>query len=251
MHIQLTMSSVFKDLLKTPQFVYKYPSKINERQLKSLERNIAKKYVREKYSRNLSEHNAFCLFQWEKPITKDEWFNKEYFWNEFVKNKYNASIRSFFDETAVSKSMFAASLKLNLFSRRNGVKQASLMCVFQTIRNLDTVQSIIEGTTSTNCSYNLNLHSLGLRINMQGSSGANVTEYLGALVEESANMYKNLNYEKFLEIAKINKENRTNSKRLVAQNLLAQIAECQLTNPLISRDKKWLVFTKDIVSKDS
>lgn len=224
------------DALHAPRFVYRYWFR-NQHSLSDIERRVDKKVLSNRYDEYLTTYNTLVLFEWRKDKIRD--INKDHAWRRFADIVHSGGASNH-----NSMPIFLGD-KINSIALENCLQTDCLKpgveyrCSFQNILDVAPIEHLLDYTTASDSK--LKLHSLGLRINSQGDRPINnVATYIQPLLEDSINMYKDMNYEKLLRIAKGAKENNGTS----VKQLLVRLAENGLLSPKLVRRNNWLMFTR-------
>ncbi|QLG74664.1 hypothetical protein HG535_0G05470 [Zygotorulaspora mrakii] len=222
------------DALNAPKFVYRYKSRAIGKDAK-LTRSLEQEVQTCKYREILQSCNTFAIFDWIEDNTTR--INRRYYWDKFIKTIRNdvqkgniASLTAKLNNTAFSKALQIKNLK----------KAQDYRCSFFSVQTVDGLETLLQAFNVENCK--LRLHSLGLRVVAQsGEPGGNsVASYIQALLEESTNMYTNINYDKLLKIAKASKNQSDQS----GKRLLESLAEKGLSTPILANEDTWLLVTR-------
>lgn len=210
-----------------PRFLRRFPAVPGKKQFIRLEEKVTRDYIKQKYSELLSSYNTFYLYNWI--LDPDEFrINRDYIWQEFNDSKKGTVYPL---KRRLKKSIFEKSIGLPFIGWNHELRAS-----FQSINALD---DIILRTSNR-----LSPYGIGIRIDERHIEGIAEIE---PLLEESQNMYKNLNYQKLLDIARQNRRNNTetNQSKQSAKLFLEQLAQNKVLLPAISPDKKWLVLTRE------
>lgn len=215
--------------LRAPRFVYKY--QLHNSSIRQLERKVVDDVAASKYNWFLSTYNTMLLFEWPKSDIID----RDYYWREFARSVDQKSSSSgdsstiYFSEK-ISNRALDTCLNTKLLTAdsehrclfHNGLEASSLA---------DLVESVNENTGE------LKLKLMALRVNFEGDKGVNdfVTS-LQPVLEESMNMYKDVHYEKLLQLARQTKDDNS------VKDVLAKLAENNLSSPRLVRNNSWLLF---------
>lgn len=212
--------------LDAPRFVYKY-SKTKDT-VPELQHQVECRILTKKYSKYLSNHNTFALFQWRP--SKDLEIDKEYFWKKFVHSLDHSNPNAIFLKDELHNEAMNASLNSSMLSRSY---DDDYRCTFQTVSEPSPIKNMLRLTGGLDT--RLQLHTLGLR-----TKDNNIASYIQSLLEESENMYKDLSYEKLLSIAK---KTRSDKDKPIKE-LLYNLAENGIINSRIVGTGQWLVLSK-------
>lgn len=223
------------EALNAPKFAYRYQlkdSKMNSHTKKQLVTNV----LTEKFEKYLCEYSNFALFDWADDGLRK--INRNYFWNEYANQNSNAgqNERAMFFPDRLNNRAFENSLQFKWLGSLTEYR-----CSFQNVQDMRPLMELLDSTTASGSK--LRLHSLGLRVksNKRSPPISSIASYIQPLLEESMNMYTNLNYDKLLRIAKQSKTHTDNA----ARSLLVRLAENGLSSPKLVNDDNWLLFTRD------
>lgn len=227
---------------KIPKFIYRYGNKLNNHQMKDLESKIKPLHVQKSYNNYLQSYNSFHLFQWASK--NNERINRKYYWNEVFKRELynieaNPENRTDPLKEPIDTKQFELALGTSISDKLN---ETELQCVFNSSVGMSYLLDVIKLADSD--VHKLKLVTVGIRINGKGNLSEN-SELIQSLLEESASMYKNINYANLLKIAKSARITESNPNRQFAYELLHKLSQLHLTTPTITSDMRWLLFMKD------
>ncbi|QLQ82677.1 hypothetical protein HG537_0H04400 [Torulaspora globosa] len=215
------------DSLGTPRFVYRYQL-YDRDSVGALEKRLADRIAVEKYEWLFQSNSSMLLFDWHR----EKGFDRDYYWREFA-HCVNGAVNAGAGATFVSDKLRNAALD-GCLGAVVASGRAEHRCMFH--KGLDTrslaqlVDSAVQNTEG------LRLKALALRLNFEGEMASSFVASLQPVLEESINMYKDIHYEKLLQIAK-----QTKSDNAV-KDVLAKLAENDLTSPRLVRNNSWLMF---------
>lgn len=226
------------DSLKAPRFVYQYWFK-SAKTIKNLETRLASKACAAKYDEYLNSFNSLILYEWRKQ--KDLTINRGYYWDKLASElgplrdptaSADGKFSSLFLADKLNKEALQKCLQGDLLDDTN-----EYQCSYHNITEVSQFDHLIDRITTN--SSKLQIHSLGLRLNFSGDKSIN--SFVGAIqpvLEESLNMYRDINYEKLLLIAKQAKSGNS------VRDLLIKLAENGLSSPKLVRGNDRLIITR-------
>lgn len=221
-------------VLRLPKFVSKFnaPEDIVKAQLKS---QLAITLQRERYHEYLVRHNSFFLFEWK--VDQDRLNDKEYCWQKFCDSTHKcvekSSIQPIFFRKPINQIAFDNVLGTGLAHSK------IFYCSIQSSTSLESVQGLTDYIGMSNAPESpFKLSMVGLKLD----NAENALFYIPSLLDQSSNMYKDLSYDKLLDIAKEAPLREKDDTRNTVKNLLVTLGKRGLSRPHRLRDE-WLIFS--------
>ncbi|CCD24467.1 Cbt1p NDAI_0D01530 [Naumovozyma dairenensis CBS 421] len=221
--------------VKVPKFV-QWSERNQKNDFQHLERQIEKDIAFKRYTTYLSEFNTFFIFTWR---TKEDYIlNKDYYWNLFFRKGFNSGslnskIGSLFLSQRLNNTVFQKCLKIDFLKPRTEYR------LF--LQNNTDVEGLEEVINYTQTNRDLQLHCVGMNVNPHAKSPMLGTlKYIQPLLEESNNLYKNIDYLKLLEIAKMQPSDEPGKVKI--KYLLQLLAKSKLSSPKLVDDGRYLIF---------
>ncbi|KAG0671434.1 hypothetical protein C6P45_000601 [Maudiozyma exigua] len=235
-----------------PNLLKRYPAIPGKKSFAKLERQVIANFISKEYQIYTREYNVFYLYR-QVPLSGRNIVNSdtttEKASSQLLWKRYNESVGSLVRiidkplQNRIFRQIIDPKLSADLFKRNSHVG-------FQSIASLDQLLLDDSFLRYNNDTVNtVETYMLGIRLNTNKYiSGLDEIE---PLLEETSNMYKNLDYKSLLEIAKKNrkssqgKENSgvTLSNRNVVKKFLDRLALSKIVYPLLTSNSQWLIFT--------
>lgn len=217
------------DSLGAPSFAYRY--QLYDRDtVGTLERRLADRVVAAKYEWFLQSNSSMLLFDWHGGKAGD----REFYWREFA-NSVNRAL-----DNGAMATFLAGKLRNEALDSCLGAAVASggadHRCVFCKGLDARSLAKLLDSVAQR--AGELRLKALALRLDFEGEKHSNFVASLQPVLEESMNMYTDIHYEKLLQIAKQAKSDNA------VKDVLAKLAENDLTSPRLLRNNGWLLFAR-------
>ena len=227
---------------KAPWLLKKYPPEPNKKSFAQLERTVMNQYLTAEYNKLLSNYNVFYLYHLSKP-NNDQQIDRKFLW-EAHKESLNGKVLLLKDP--LSKANFRPCLDPKLTSKQILHWKGNTHIGFQSISTLNQLLLNEKWTKFTYADNVIEPYGIGIRLDgPQNIDGLNEIE---PILEETHNMYKNLDYKGLLDIAKKRKDNSNStlsSGKTVAREFLELLANIRITNPTMTSNSQWLLFTSN------
>ncbi|QLL34607.1 hypothetical protein HG536_0G04690 [Torulaspora globosa] len=216
------------DSLGAPSFAYRY--QLYDRDtVGTLEQKLAERIAAAKYDWFFQNHSSMLLFEWPSDRTVD----RDYYWREFancVNRTFDGDSATTFLSDKLSNEALDSCLGTPIASGR-----AEHRCMFQKGLEARSLAKLVDSVAQN--ASGLRLKALAFRLESEGEKHSNnFVASLQPVLEESMNMYRDIHYEKLLKIARQAKSDNS------AKDVLAKLAENDLTSPRLVRDGSWLMF---------
>lgn len=224
--------------LRAPRFVYRY--QLHDKDpIARLERKVVDRTAAAKYDWYLTNYNTMLLFEWPRDNTID----RNYYWRAFA----NSMNRPAAEDKKLATVYLSDKIRNRALDNCLGTKIASgpveHRCLFQNGLQASSLAQLVDSATKS--VGGPRLKAVALRISLEGDKRINefVTS-LQPVLEESMNMYKDVHYGKLLQIAKQAKNDNS------VKEVLAKLAENDLSSPKLVRNNSWLMFASSKQSKE-
>lgn len=234
-----------------PNLLKKYPAIPSRKSFNRLERQVIKDFISKEYQNLDKEYNVFYLYHQVPSLERNsisgdvvtKRASSQLLWrkhNESVgsqlrildKPLYNGIFRQLIDPTLSTEWL-----------------KPNTHIGFQSIKSLN--QLLLDDSSlryNYGTSNSIETYMLGIRINI--NKKINGLDEIEPLLEETSNMYKNLDYESLLAIAKKNRKpslERGHSgvitnDRNVAKQFLDRLAHSKMIYPTVTSNSHWLIF---------
>ncbi|SMN19454.1 similar to Saccharomyces cerevisiae YKL208W CBT1 Protein involved in 5' end processing of mitochondrial COB, 15S_rRNA, and RPM1 transcripts [Maudiozyma saulgeensis] len=225
---------------KAPWMLKKYPATPNKKAFAQLERTVMNQYLTDKYNKLLSNYNVFYLYHLYH-ANADHQIDKRVIWGTHTES-LNGKVLVL--KSPLSKAIFRKCLDPKLASQEASHWKGNTHIGFQSISTLD---QLLLDEKWTKFAYSDNvIKPYGVGIRLDGAQPIDGLNEIEPILEEAQDMYKNLGYEGLLAIAKRHKENSTtatSTNKTVARKFLESLANIRITNPIMTSNSKWLMFT--------
>lgn len=235
-----------------PNLLKRYPAIPSKKSFAKLERQVITNFISKEYQNYSKEYNVFYLYR-QVPLSGKNMVNgdatTERASSLLLWKRYSESVGSLVQiidkplQNGIFRQIIDPKLSTELFKRHSRVGFQSIASLDQLLLD-DSFLRYNNGTLNT-----VETYMLGIRLNT--NKYINGLDEIEPLLEETSNMYKNLDYKSLLEIAKKNrkssqgKENSgvTLSDRNVAKKFLDRLALSKIVYPSLTSNSQWLIFT--------
>ncbi|EDO19644.1 hypothetical protein Kpol_1018p184 [Vanderwaltozyma polyspora DSM 70294] len=222
------VSSQLLKVLQAPGFVHSNNAKASELS-NQLRKDLGGTLIRDRYNDHLKYSDSLVMFSW---LPYEGTMNKHYYWDSFAKQNN----RGTFFRQPIQSNEFEKEIQLPFLDSRTDYR-----LWFQDNMEIDNLNSILKSTLSND---KLQVECVGLNINAR-ENGSSIAKHIQSLLIESTEKYKNIDYEKLLQIAK-NKDIPDIDKSI--KQFLLNLADLELSKPNLVQRNQWLLFTKNINS---
>ncbi|CEP63149.1 Cbt1p LALA0_S07e03510g [Lachancea lanzarotensis] len=242
----------YGNLLENGKFVSRYgfkgdPSKIE------ISTELIKSMTLDRYSRYLNFYNCFVLLR-----PRDSRFHlrhKNLLWRSFCRDTSSlydkeSTLQSVQNPTsAPSPVFFEKPPKMALLNELLGCELndngKDCFCFFQNLDSLHSTAAFRQYLERTKSSKSVtDFEPVAVAINMDDHSSPAIS-YIQPLLEDSAQIYSDLNYEKLLRIAKHSQTKSSDPMRKEVKRILEAFAENGFLIPRMAKRGRWLLLTAE------
>ncbi|SCU99301.1 LADA_0H18844g1_1 [Lachancea dasiensis] len=230
--------------------VARYRSKTAE-----LQSEVPQQYLQSltklRYSSYLESYNSFVLLRWHSGKYKTS--QKDLLWRSFCQD-----ISALFPPkndcdplVAPSPVFFGTPLNVPTMDQLLGSDpisdESECFCSFQHLSSQDSAVALRKylETATKKSKYGPRFTPIAVGMNLS-SSQSPATSHIQPLLEESFPVYRDLNYEKLLDIAKRIQPADSDPMKAQVKKLLETLAEIGLSIPRRTKRDGWLLFTSDV-----
>lgn len=237
---------------KVPNLQKRYPAIPSKKSFEKLERQVINNFISKDYNNLTKNYNIFYLYHQVPSIKNDliskdtatEQASSQLLWkkhNEFVGDQLRTLEKPL--QNKIFCQVIDPKLKIERLKPKTNIGFQSVTSLDQLLLD-DSYLNYRYGTL-----YSIETYMLGIRLSV--NKQINGLDEIEPLLEETSNMYKNLDYASLLAIAKRNRKlsqervlsNVTTNNRNVAKQFLDRLANSKIIYPTVTSNGEWLLFT--------
>ncbi|SCU86783.1 LAFA_0E03026g1_1 [Lachancea sp. 'fantastica'] len=249
----------YGNLLDSGKFVSRYGSNGYLSKTSSTSKELVNAMTLDRYSTYLNNYNCFVLLRPRKNEVHLK--NQNLLWRSFcgeVKSFYRDSSKTQSDldfTIAPSPVFFEKPPKLSLLDKlldsELNCDGRSWFCFFQNLDSLHSTAAFRQYLEHTKSSTDpaTRFEPVVVAINM-GDHNSTAISCIQPLLEDSSQMYRDLDYDKLLKIAKQSQTKSSDPMRKEVKSLLEALAENRILVPRMTKRARWLLLTVESFAAD-
>ena len=226
------LSKFVLDTFKAPNFVYgfqKGQNKVRQR----LHSKLGLPTTVDKYKESMDNLDSFVLMSW---VPQDINLDRDFFWSSFTKDHG----KGVYFQDPINNNLFQTIVDECFLDKRLEYRAWSQISL-----DIDSMNKVLYSTKRDDSK--IMVKCVGINANAR-QKNTNVANYIQLLVNDSTEDYKNIDYQKLLQIAKDNESHSSLDNAF--KQLLANLADLELSYPNLVYNDKWLLFTKTIGERE-